>query len=339
VNYPFSRIPRKEEIMKIAPGVFWFRLAMPYTLNHINVWLLEGKSSWTVVDSGPARDESRKAWQLVIEKYLSRKPIAQVLCTHMHPDHLGLVGWLCRREHAGLWMSQHEFNDFQIIQSEIESGDYQVARQFYRAAGVAECLLDHYAAEIGHFVSLVDPLPFDYRHLHDGEMLSLSDHQWQVVAGQGHSVDHLCFLNEEQGLFISGDQLLPEISSNISVWPRDSDANPLAEWQTSCLRMRETLDDNILVLPSHGRPFKHAVHRLASLADEVESNIERLYTFCKQPRRLIDMFSILFVAEITPDNLLLACGEARAYCNYLLAEHKFASEIDADGVVWYQQFS
>ncbi len=339
IHYPFALAPRESELIKVAPGVFWLQLLMPFTLNHINLWLLEDDDFWSVVDTGLNNHESRKLWELVIEKHLKGKPIKQVVSTHMHPEHLGLAGWLCERNQGELWISQGEHESYCDLLTEIQQKAYDVAHEFYKVAGINDKQQGHYATFIGFFDKLIGRLPETIHYLGDGELFKMGGQEWRVIIGRGHSAEHICLFCESLGIFISGDQLLPEISSNVSVWPKKPGANPMEEWLVSCHRLRGILDNEVLVLPSHGMPFHGARLRLNELIDTNERNLNRLAESCKKPQRVVDAFPILFKAKVTQSNLMMACGESRAYFNCLLSRRQLISETDDAGVLWFQQIN
>ena len=323
-------------MIEVAAGIFWLRLPMPYALDHVNLWLLADGNSWTVIDCGPADATSRRHWELICDRHLGGRPIQRIICTHNHPDHLGLAGWLSRRFNGELYLTRGEYKNFQELLNDIKNGDFSAAQHFYHAAGITGKWLDHFETEIRSYLSLVAPLPEGYHPLQDGDQLRIGTYNWQIVIGGGHSTEHLCLYCPELEIFIAGDQLLPVISSNVSVWPRDPEANPLAEWLAACRRLRRILNNRILVLPAHGRPFRGAGNRLETLLDETGIRLDKLRAACQERRRLIDLFPALFAAEIKNDNLLMACGEARAGCNYLLAQARLTTTADKHGVLWYQ---
>ena len=108
-KYPFSDIPGPGEVQKVAPGVFWIRMPLPFRLNHINLWLIEDTDGWTLIDTGMAMDEARNAWSRIIEKHLNGQKINRIIVTHFHSDHAGLAGWLTDKFSSLLWMSQTEW--------------------------------------------------------------------------------------------------------------------------------------------------------------------------------------------------------------------------------------
>jgi len=167
----------------------------------------------------------------------------------------------------------------------------------------------------------------------------IGEHEWEVVVGRGHSPEHACLFCRELNLLIAGDQILPTISSNVSVYPTEPAANPLAHWFESLRKFRALLPADVLVLPAHGEPFTGAHLRLEALVEEHETGLTRLMDICREPRRALDVFPALFKSRITDRNLIMAAGEAVSHLNYLVEKGEMTVSKDADGVNWYQVLS
>jgi glyoxylase-like metal-dependent hydrolase (beta-lactamase superfamily II) len=209
-------------------------------------------------------------------------------------------------------------------------------RRFYRSAGYTEEQLNRYTEMFGSFGKVVAQLPQSYHRLHQDRAVNIGRHQWQVITGHGHSPEHACLYCAELNVLISGDQILPNISSNVSVFPTEPTANPLAGWFESLHRLKTLLPDDVLVLPSHGKPFRGVMGRLDTLIEEHESGLEQLREICQEPKRALDVFPALFNSKITDSNLIMATGEAIAHLNYLCYEGDMEVDVDKDGVRWYQ---
>ncbi len=331
LSYPLPERPADGDTLQLAPGIRWLRMPLPFVLNHINLWLLDDDDGLTVVDTGIDSRKSRAIW----EQALSGQSVRRVIATHLHPDHAGLAGWLCREHAAELWMSREEYLLARVLSAD-QPPPPPEAIAFYRRAGFSEQQLATYAERFGQFGAVVSAAPQSYRRLQAGDELSLGAHRWRVVIGRGHSPEHVCLLCEELGLLIAGDQVLPTISPNIGVWPTEPEANPLADWLESCRRLRATLSDELLVLPAHGRPFRGLHARLTALIDEHERGLEQLRALCREPQRVIDVFPALFRGRIDSGNLVMAVGESVAHLRYLQAEGEIQLETDAHGVDWYR---
>jgi glyoxylase-like metal-dependent hydrolase (beta-lactamase superfamily II) len=208
---------------------------------------------------------------------------------------------------------------------------------FYHAAGFPPKALHNYETMFGMFGKYVAPLPEAYKRLKEGEELTFAGHTWEVLIGRGHSPEHACFLDAERNLFVSGDQLLPTISSNVSVYPTEPKANPLRDWMDSLNMLKTRIPEDVLVLPAHGKPFRGAHQRLDALIDEHATGLEKLFDYCKEPRCALDAFPALFKGRISDDNLIMATGESIAHLNYLIDDGSLVAETDSNEVIWYRQ--
>jgi glyoxylase-like metal-dependent hydrolase (beta-lactamase superfamily II) len=206
---------------------------------------------------------------------------------------------------------------------------------FYTAAGFPQDSLHYYQKMFGFFGKYVTALPESYRRIRDGSIINVDDRQWEVIVGRGHSPEHACLYCAEQNILISGDQLLPTISSNVSVYPTEPEANPLAEWIESLGTLKERLPEDVLVLPAHGKPFRGAHDRLDALIGEHIDCLDKLEQHCAEPRRAVDTFTVLFNSEINKNNLIMATGESVAHLNYLLEQGRVGATTDDQGVIWY----
>jgi glyoxylase-like metal-dependent hydrolase (beta-lactamase superfamily II) len=336
VRYEFDFHPETGEACEIAPGVLWLRLPLPFLLNHINVWLLRDGDGWALVDTGLFTNTTREVWKHVFDTHLAGLPLTRILVTHLHPDHVGCAGWLTRKFEVDLWMSRDEYLLARVLVADTGKPAPPEGTRFYRAAGFGRDSLDRYVEHFGAFGRVVSPMPESYRQLREGMKLTIGDRVWEVIVGRGHSPEHACLHCRELGLLISGDQILPTISSNVSVWPTEPAANPLAHWFESLHRLRETLPEEVLVLPAHGKPFRGALPRLGQLIDEHERGLEKLRRLCREPRRAVDVFPALFKARIDERNLIMATGEAVSHLNYLLERGEMTREQDEAGVNWYR---
>lgn len=337
LTYPIKDAPEDGELIAVTPGVFWLRMPLPITLNHINLWLLEGDDGWTIVDTGIATDKTKYLWEKLFVNYLNNKPVTKIVCTHMHPDHVGLAGWLTDRWGVELWMTRTEYLMCRNLVADNDKEAPEEGLRFYHAAGFDKNSLDVYRKRFGMFGSRIAPLPNSFQRLIDRQKIQLGRYEWTVIVGNGHSPEHACLYCEDINLLIAGDQILPRISSNVSVRPTEPADNPLADWLNSCRMLIEKLPPDVFVLPSHGRPFFGAHQRLQQLIDDHEEGLEKLYTLCAQPMRAIDTFPALFKGKIDENNLIIAVGESLAHLHYLRAEGRILASVNEDGVNIYSR--
>ena len=336
LSYPLDAVPETGAALDIVPGLKWLRLPLPFLLNHINVWLLRDGDGWALVDTGLFTETTRQAWAHALERHLEGLPLTRILVTHLHPDHVGCAGWLARRFGVELWMPRDEYLLCRVLVADTGKPAPPEGLRFYQAAGFDGSAIERYAEHFGAFGRVVAPLPEAYRRLQDGQTLRIGPHAWEVIIGRGHSPEHACLLCRELRLLIAGDQLLPTISPNVSVYPTEPAANPLDHWFQSLRKLQSVLPPEVLVLPAHGKPFHGALTRLRQLAGEHESGLASLRHFCREPRRAVDVFPALFKSRITERNLIMAAGEAVSHLNYLIERGEMTVTRDAGGVHWYR---
>jgi len=338
MTYPFDAIPEPGQAVPVAPGVQWLRMPLPMAgLNHINVWALEDGEGWALADTGMQTPDTSAHWQRALAGPLLRRPVSRVICTHMHPDHIGMAGWLTRQYDCRLWTTRLEYVTCRMLVADTGREAPADAVRFYRAAGWDEEALAHYKARFGSFGKAVYALPDSYRRVVDGEELRIGGRAWRAVIGRGHSPEHLCLHCPELDVLIAGDQVLPRITSNVSVFPTEPDANPLGEWLESLAAIGQRIPDTVLVLPSHNEPFRGLHARLEALITGHEQRLVHVREELAAPRRAIDVFGVLFRRRVGIDMMIMATGESIAHLNCLIARDLAVRELDAAGVAWYRR--
>lgn len=336
-EYPFGKdVPDIGETIEVAPGIHWLRMPLPFSLAWINLWLIDEGDSWTIIDTGMPTEEGRAAWRQIFADKLDGKPVKRLIVTHMHPDHVGCAGWLHRKTGAELWMSRLEYVTCRMLCSDTGREAPQAAIDFYTRAGWGEADLQTYRERFGRFGMGVSQMPDAFHRLSHGDRFPMAGHEWQVIIGNGHSPEHACLYCPGLNVLISGDQLLPRISSNVSVHPTEPDADPLSDWLQSCERLRASVSSDVLVLPAHNEPFTGAHARLQALIDGHEKALIRLKKrLGEAPRRVVDIFPAIFGRKIGPDLIGLATGEGIAHLNCLIGRGDVVRYTGKDGVDLY----
>lgn len=344
LSYPFGEhLPEIGQLKEVSPGVFWMRLPLPFALDHINVWLLkdefDGQLGWTLIDTGVARPEQKGIWQSVFEQGLEGLPIVRVLVTHMHPDHVGLAGWLCAHWQAPLWMSMTDYMVASLwAQPPTQTGSphhlmgHSSAEHYQRHGLDAPELLAQIRQRDSYYSDLVSPLPARFRRLMHGDTFTIGAHQWQAIAGYGHAPEHLSLWCPAANILISGDMLLPRISTNVSVHAYEPEADPLSLYLRSLDEFAD-VDEQALVLPSHGRPF-HGVHvRIQQQREHHQERLQETLEACQTEVGLsaAELVPIMFKRTLDTHQLTFAMGEAIAHLHLLYHDGRIKRRI-VDGV-------
>ena len=309
-----DRPPNPGEPLEILPEIQWLRMPLPFALNHVNLWLLRDAGGWTAVDTGLAVDVVREAWQQLLRSH----PLVRLLVTHFHPDHLGLAAWLQSLTGAPLWIPPQEYATAQFFFHQIAGFSVAAGVKAFRQHGLPEEGLLRLEQQGNTYKLGVPSIPDTYRPLQTGQTIPVGDQHWRVITGHGHSPEHASLYCHDLGVLISGDMLLPRISTNIGFSPTTPDIDPLGRFLDSLDRFHP-LPENTLVLPSHGLPFRGLHERIDQLKLHHAERCEVLLAACrKAPRSAFDLLPILFERDITDTHqTYFAMGEAIAHLVYL----------------------
>ena len=338
LSYPFkSPLPR--HWVEVAPGVRWIRLSMPFRLDHINVWAIDTHDGWAQVDTGLNDPDTVADWLALMAQGPLARPLQGVYATHMHPDHIGLAGWFTRRAGVPLHMSRQEYLTCRVMHADTNREAPADGVNFHRRAGWSDAAIEGYRSRFGSFGKHIHALPDSYRRLQDGDQVQLGKNGWRIITTGGHSPEHACLYCPELKLLISGDQVLPKISSNVSVFASEPQANPLKEWYASLDKLAREVPNDVLVLPSHNEPFYGLHERLESLRSGQNRALDRLReAMAAGHKRIVDAFPALFkrpIGEQDPQQLSLATGEAVACMNFLMSQGAVECTVDEHNVAWY----
>ena len=344
LHYPLGNaLPEIGRALEVAPGVKWIRMGLPFALDHINLWLLrdcqDGIDGWTVVDCCIDRPEARAQWEQVFANELDGLPILRVVATHMHPDHIGLAHWLCDEwtERNGkpcrLWISATDYLSARIASHSTTGFGGHDAAAFFSTHGMTDP--DSQAkvrARSGYYPNLVPAVPSQYRRLQDGKLVRIGTNDWRCISGFGHAPEHIALYSEALGVLISGDMVLPRISTNVSVYDMEPEGDALTQFLDSLDRYLP-LPETTLVLPSHGKPFTGLHERINQLKDHHTDRLAEVMQACgERPCSAMDIIPIMFTRKLDLHQTTFAIGEAVAHLHRLWHGGELTRERGADGV-------
>ncbi len=331
-DYVFDGEPPLGETFEVAPGIHWLRMPLPFKLDHINLWLLEDGDGWTIVDTGICRDEVKEAWETLFTDVMAGRPVKKVVVTHFHPDHAGLAGWLTERFDAPLVMPLTEWTFGRMLSLDGQDGSLDAFRSFYKRAGFTPEMMEGVSRRAGGYKNIVSPIPAAFQRISDGERIEIGGRQWRMIVGRGHSPEHACLYCDEIDVLISGDQVLPKISPNVSVWPQEPEGRPLGLFIDTIARLRDEVTGDPLVLPSHNWPFKGFHARLDDLDAHHVERLGETVEALMAPSTGVDVLYRLFKRELDEHQTFFAIGETLAHLHHLLEDGRVKRERREDGV-------
>jgi glyoxylase-like metal-dependent hydrolase (beta-lactamase superfamily II) len=343
LQYPLGdTLPAPGASLEVAPGVRWIRMTLPFALDHINLWLLrdsiDGREGWTVVDCCISRDEAKAQWEQVFATQLQDLPVLRVIVTHMHPDHIGLAQWICERwstpEHeCRLWISATDYHAARLASQSTTAFGGDGAANFFASHGLDDPeAVAQIRGRSNYYPSLVPALPPRFRRMQDGEDIGVGGRSWRCISGQGHAPEHISLYCDALHVLIGGDMMLPRISTNVSVYEMEPEADALALFLASIDKFR-TLPQDTLTLPSHGKPFRGLHTRIRQLHDHHQEHLAHVMDAARErPLSAADALPILFKRKLDLHQTTFAMGEAIAHLHALWHQGKLRRARDAAGV-------
>ena len=337
LQFPHAEAPPGGTTIEVAPGVRWLRMPLPFALNHINLWLIEDDAGWAIVDTGINSNETKALWERLFVEALDRRPVTRLICTHYHPDHIGLAGWLTARLGIELWITETEWRFGYERSRATRQGIHPATAEMYRRVGMSgDELMQVGIARSGHYISRVAPVPERHRRLADGMAIEIGGRSWRIVVGRGHAPEHACLYCRELNLLIAGDQVLPKISPNVSFWPQDQDPDPLGSFLASLDKLQQAVPESALVLPSHNLPFYGLHTRIEQLRALHRSRLAEIAAACDQPRSTAELVPVLFSRALDRHQLGFAVGETLAHLIHATTTGRLRRAARADGVWTFQ---
>ena len=335
--FPFADKPADGKGIRVAESIEWFRLSLPFALDHVNCWLLGDAGDQVLIDTGVANEKTRDCWNKNLPNATSDSTaplVEKLLVTHFHPDHMGLAGWFQQAGSAVLG-TQIETEFSQLLWSTDDKAYSEFYANWYRANGLPEATIDVVRKNANTYKKMVHqpPAQTDWTLLEEGETVVLGGHEYEVMIGRGHSPYMIMLYRAADHVLIAADQVLPSITPNVSVMPRGADANPLKSFLDTLLRLRK-LPEDTLVLPSHGDPFRGLWAKLDALATHHDMRLAEVLSACETPKSAFDLFGVLFRRELDAQQTSFALGESLAHLHYLESQNQLQRQVE-NGVVYF----
>jgi glyoxylase-like metal-dependent hydrolase (beta-lactamase superfamily II) len=320
LEFPYQAPPAPGETIEVRPGIFWARLALPFRLDHVNVYLIEDGAGLALIDTGIDNKKTREAWDALLAGPLAGRKLTRIIATHFHPDHIGLAGWLSERFDLPLAMSQTEYLMALNIRHDPSALKSEPYRGFYRSHGLSEesteILLDNGL----HYLRMVSTPPRTFERIVPGDRIRIGGRSFVAMAGGGHSPEQVMLHSAEDNLILAADQILAKISPNVSVEAMAPNSDPLGLYLRSLRALKRRLPEDVLVLPGHNLPFSGLHVRADELIAHHEGRCMAIVEACMaEPRTAAELVPVIFGRTIDdPHQMVFAFGEALAHVNIMV---------------------
>jgi glyoxylase-like metal-dependent hydrolase (beta-lactamase superfamily II) len=317
-----------QNVTEVAEDIYSLRLPMPYSLDHINVYVIKDNNRLALVDCGLDLPDSWAALEKGLTALgLRPQELTDIFVTHSHIDHMGQLDRLRGlAPEARLFMHQVEYEA--VVQ---HSTDPKITTQ------VIQKWLDHNGmegvsaseiAQIG-FQAVPELRPGD-NLLNGGERIRLeptdSTNEWEILWTPGHTAGHLVLYNQDRNLLLSGDHLLSSISSNIGKYPGSSD-DPLGDYIEGLEAIHEL--EIGLVLPAHGHTFTNYRDRIKHLIGHHQHRLGKIYSTLEHgPSTAAEVVQMVWGNRLEGFNRYLGLVEALSHLERLHREGRVTTEED-----------
>ena len=294
LDKPYEEPPAPGETIEVAPGVHWLRMPLPAALNHINLWLIEDGDGWAAVDCGFANDETARALGAAFRRDHGR---ATTQPRHRHafpPRPFGPLRLALRTARSAAMDQPDRVADAQDADVRRRCPQLGLPGDFYRLNGLDPDLTKKMQSRGNAYKWVSVEAPHSFHRLADWDVFDIGGHEWRVVVGTGHTPEHVSLYCADLGVLISGDQILPRITPNITLPGSQPTTNPLDDYLTSLERFRGLMPDETLVLPSHIVPFRGLHRRIDQLADHHAERLKEIVDAVDRPMTAAQLLPVLF---------------------------------------------
>lgn len=330
---PRFQAPAPGTLVEIAPGVLWLRLALPFRLNHVNIYLLADDGGWAVFDAGLGNEATLALWERIVADHLAGLPLTRLIVSHYHPDHIGAAGWMVKRFRLPLLMSQTEYLLSAYMQGRADGGVREAYRDYYRVYGFDTGQIEAVMSKGHEYLHLVTGFPDAFVRLFPGETLTIGARTFEILTGPGHSPEQVMLYCAADKLFLSADHVIDTISPNVSVVAMDPEGDPLGLYLKSLAMVGRQVAPDALVLAGHGLPFLGLHRRIDELTRHHAHRCDEILAACRgAPRSAAELIPVLFPRPLDPQQQGFAFSEVLAHLNYMRGQGRLLWECGADGI-------
>lgn len=322
------------EITPWGADIIQLKIPVPYALKWVNSYLFKGAQGYTLLDPGLRTEEAEHVWKEALSSLgIAMTDIDQIVLTHHHPDHYGLAGWFQAQTGAPVYMSEtaHRLAD---LMWGAQQNTAQTITELFLRHGMDAAVLAQITPHLNSFSASVSPQPEEVRYipLHAEQLVRLGDRHWQPIETAGHASGHLCFYDALSKEMICGDQVIPQISPNVSYIP-GSDPQPLHSFLKSLQKLQEY--DVEQAYPGHRNPFRNFQERIMDLLAHHELRLSQLLELVEGHPTAYDCCKALFGTKLTIHQMRFAMAETMAHL-IELKRRGAVEEAEQDGVIYFR---
>lgn len=256
---------------KIAEDIYRINLSLNLdNIKNINIHLIKNINGYTLIDTGwNIEGKTDELLSKLDELQINLDEINQIILTHLHIDHFGLVNKLRKLTKFELCANPRELIFYKNFETNIFN-------KLLTYTGFQE-------SEIKEIIQMLDlvkniiPRKID-RWIYGNEIIKSRKNKSRIISTPGHTPGNLSIYNSKEKLFISGDHILPKITSNITFYPFIKNYNPLDDYFKSLNEINQL--DIIKISPSHGDIFFNINRRIREIIKHHNNRLKEIDKAC-----------------------------------------------------------
>jgi glyoxylase-like metal-dependent hydrolase (beta-lactamase superfamily II) len=306
------------ELVHLQDGLGRVTFPLPLGIDHVHCYLLrDDDGGWTLVDTGLGLPGARDRWAAVLHGLDG--PLARVVITHFHPDHVGAAVDVAELTGAPVFQGRVDREQSRNVWG--DAGSIERADAHMRRHGMPERDLDDLRAASTALAAWVHA-PVDPEPLEPGDVVG----GWEVLHLPGHADGHLTLRRGD--VLIAGDAILADITPNVGFWP-ECRPDPLADYLASLERLIDLAPR--VAFAGHGPPITDPTARARFI---VRHHRERLAeaerALVGGPRSGYEVSLALFPEALSAPLRRFALAESLAHLERLVYEGR-AERVAAAG--------
>jgi glyoxylase-like metal-dependent hydrolase (beta-lactamase superfamily II) len=323
---------------EVTPGVF--RLVLPLGIHGIpavNGYVIADAHSATLVDCGIWTGEADGQGTRALEDGLSAcgfslAQVGRLIITHAHIDHYGIAGEVARQSGADVWM--HRLTNLDIAKYRDPEAAVNLREQMLADHGIYGAELEDASTGLRDWMPVMPSIAEPTTRLQGGERFTADGRAWEVIHTPGHSPGHVCLWSADDRILLSGDHLLPAITSPVT-FERGFERDPMSSYLDSLRRVAAL--GPALVLPGHGDPFPDGGRRAAAVEHAKRRRLEQVWRIIEvEALPVTEIAERLFGKRLTGSAQHFAMAEVLAFLAYYDVRGRAQRLRGPDGVFrWY----
>ena len=302
----------------IEQNIRCIELPIPGALGAGNVYVVVNGNRAALIDTGMASEQNVEILTSKLgELGHSFASLDKVLCTHYHPDHCGLARQF---QDAGTDVFMSKADRRALVNWQQSPAVDKEMAEFYGEHPLPE---DFCAAVLPAFEflrTLQQPFfPMDAGD--DGSVIELAGIPFDLIETPGHTDGHMCLVQREQGVMITGDQVLPDRVVNIALRHQSGYDSALLQYLHSLKKIIGL--GPLRGLPGHGGPINDVSARCAELLILHQQKVDRVEAvLTAAPRGAYTLSCQAFGEKRRPFSKWLNMAQTVACLEYLASLEK-----------------